>query len=260
MKNLKAKLKAGEAVHGCWLNSGSFINAEIVGKTGFDWVTIDLEHGAGTENNLVNQLQALSGSQTIRIVRVEALVRQRVSRVLELGADGILFPQIQNAQEAERAISFMRYPPDGVRGMANMVRATGFGQSFKEYYAGYKDNVLGVIQIETLESLNHLDAIAGIDGVDVLFVGPADMSLALGIFQQWDHPRYIETLEKVRDAAKKAGKATGTLLRHLGEYEKYYKLGYRMIGCGSDSVFVLQGASDMAKALNEWNAKVKGVT
>ena len=257
MKNLREKLNAGEAVHGCWLNSGSEINAEIVGKAGFDWVVLDLEHGIGTENNLINQLQALSGSTTIKIVRVEALVRQRVSRVLELGADGVLFPQIQNSQEAEQAISFMRYPPDGVRGMANMIRATDFGQSFEEYYTGYKDNVLGVIQIETLESLNHLDEIASIDGVDVLFVGPADMSLALGVFRQFDHPRYIETLERVRDAARKAGKATGTLLRHAGEYEKYYKLGYRLLGCGADSVFVLQGALAMAKELNDRNAKSK---
>jgi 4-hydroxy-2-oxoheptanedioate aldolase len=257
MKKLKEKLSAGEAVHGCWLNSGSEINAEIVGKAGFDWVLIDLEHGIGTENNLVNQLQALNGSPSIKIVRVEALVRQRVSRVLELGADGVLFPQIQDSREANQAISFMRYPPDGRRGMANMTRATDFGQSFEEYYAGFKENVLGVIQIETLESLNHLDEIANIDGVDVLFVGPADMSLALGVFRQFDHPLYIETLERVRDAAGRAGKATGTLLRHAGEYAKYYKLGYRMIGCGADSVFVLQGALAMSKELNDRNANCK---
>jgi 4-hydroxy-2-oxoheptanedioate aldolase len=257
MKKLKEKLSAGEAVHGCWLNSGSEINAEIVGKAGFDWVLIDLEHGIGTENNLVNQLQALNGSPSIKIVRVEALVRQRVSRVLELGADGVLFPQIQDSREANQAISFMRYPPDGRRGMAGMTRSTDFGQGFEEYYAGFKENVLGVIQIETLESLNHLDEIANIDGVDVLFVGPADMSLALGVFRQFDHPLYIETLERVRDAASKAGKATGTLLRHAGEYEKYYKLGYRMIGCGADSVFVLQGALAMSKELNDRNANCK---
>jgi 4-hydroxy-2-oxoheptanedioate aldolase len=257
MKNLKEKLSAGEAVHGCWLNSGSAINAEIVGKAGFDWVLIDLEHGVGTENNLVHQLQALSGSETVRIVRVEALVRQRVSRVLELGADGVLFPQIQNSQEAGQAISFMRYSPDGVRGMANMIRATDFGQSFEEYYTGYKDHILGIIQIETLESLNHLDEIANIEGVDVLFVGPADMSLALGVFRQYDHPIYMETLERVRDAAMKAGKATGTLLRHSGEYEKYYNLGYRLLGCGADSVFVFQGALAMVKDLNDRNAKIK---
>jgi 4-hydroxy-2-oxoheptanedioate aldolase len=175
--------------------------------------------------------------------------------LFELGADGVLFPQIQNAREAEQAISFMRYSPDGVRGMAQMIRATDFGQSFKEYYDGYKENLLGVIQIETLESLNHLDEIAAIDGVDVLFVGPADMSLSLGVFQQWDHPKYLETLERVRDAAEKAGKATGTLLRSADEYEKYYNLGYRMIGCGADSVFVLRGALDMVRELNDRNVK-----
>jgi len=83
------------------------------------------------------------------------------------------------------------------------------------------------------------------------------MSLALGVFQQFDHPRYVETLERVRDAASKAGKATGTLLRHSGEYEKYYKLGYRLLGCGADSVFVLRGALDMAKELNDRNAENK---
>jgi 4-hydroxy-2-oxoheptanedioate aldolase len=257
MKNLKEKLNAGEAVHGCWLNSGSAIIAEIVGKAGFDWVTIDLEHGAGTENNLLGQLQALGGSETVKIVRVEALVRQRVSRLLELGADGVLFPQIQDTREAEQAISYMRYSPDGVRGMAGMIRATDFGLSSKEYYAGYKQNLLGVIQIETVESLNHLDEIAAIDGVDVLFVGPADLSLSLGVYQQWDHPKYMEALKKVRDAASKAGKATGTLLRNADEYEKYYGLGYRMIGCGADAVFVLRGAMNMVRELNDRNAGTK---
>ena len=257
MKNMKEKLNAAEAVHGCWLNSGSAINAEIVGKAGFDWVTLDLEHGTGTENNLIYQLLALVGSQTVKIVRVEALVRQRVSRALELGADGILFPQIQDAHEAEQAISYIRYAPDGVRGMASMVRATDFGQSFEVYYRDYKDNVLGIIQIETLESLNHLDEIAGIDGVDVLFVGPSDMSLALGVFQQWEHPRYMETLKRVRDAARKAGKATGVLMRSTDEYEKYYDLGFRMLGCGADTVFVQQGALGMVAQMNERRRKVR---
>jgi 4-hydroxy-2-oxoheptanedioate aldolase len=250
MKNLKNRLKAGEAVNGCWLSSGSPINAEIVGKAGFDWVTIDLEHGIGTENNLLHQLHALSGSPTVPIVRVEALVRQRVSRLMELGAHGILFPQIQDFREAEQAISFMRYPPDGVRGVAYMFRAADFGQNFENYYTGYKDKILGIIQIETLGSLNHLDEIANLDGVDVLFVGPADLTQAMGIFRQFDHPRYIEALKKVNQAAAKAGKACGVLMPDPGEYEKYYRLGYRMLGCGSDSVFLSKGAANMARELN----------
>ena len=121
--------------------------------------------------------------------------------------------------------------------MATMFRAADFGQNFENYYEGYKDNILGIIQIETLERLNHLDEIENIGGVDVLFVGPADLTLALGIFRQFDHPRYIETLKRVNEAARKAGKATVTLMSDPGQYEKYYNLGYRMLGCGSDSVF-----------------------
>jgi 4-hydroxy-2-oxoheptanedioate aldolase len=255
MKNLKQKLQAGESIHGCWLNSGSAINAEIVGKAGFDWVTIDLEHGIGTENNLVSQLQALGGSNTVPIVRVEALVRQRVSRLLDLGAAGILFPQIRNTDEAKQAISFMRYPPDGIRGMAYMVRAADYGNSFDDYYENFKDKVLGIIQIETLESLDHLDGIANIDGVDVLFIGPADLTLALGIFRQFDHPEYLNCLSRVSEAARNAGKACGILMSSPTEYDKYYGLGYRMLACGSDSVFVSRGASDMALELRDRSSK-----
>ena len=151
----------------------------------------------------------------------------------------------------------MKYPGVGILGMATMFRAVDFGQGFEDYYAGGMDNILGIIQIETLESLNHLDDIANIEGVDVLFVGPADLTLALGIFRQFDHPRYIDALKKVDEAARKAGKATGTLMSHPDQYEKYYGLGYRMLGCGSDSVFVSQGAFDMARELNDHKEKSK---
>jgi len=256
MRNLKNKLSAGEAIHGCWLNSGSAVNAEIVGKAGFDWVTIDLEHGVGTENNLLYQLQALNGSPTVPIVRVEALIRPRVSRVLDLGAKGIIFPQIRNNHEAEQAVSFMKYLPNGIRGMAMMTRATDYGNSFEDYYEDKKVDILGVIQIETLESLNHLDEIANIEGVDVLFVGPADMTLALGIFKQFDHPKYIEVLKKVYEAAKKAGKTAGILMSNTTEYEKYYELGYRMLGSGSDSVFVNQGAQKIVNEMNDLKVRI----
>jgi len=255
MNNLKKKLKQGQAVHGCWLLSGSAVNAEIVGQAGFDWVTIDLEHGIGTEYNLLNQLQALKASETVPIARVEALVRQKVNRLLDMGAQGILFPQIHNKQEAEKAVSFMRYPPDGIRGMASMTRATGFGQHFDDYYEGSKDNILGIIQIETLESLDHLDDIASIDGVDVLFVGPADLTLALGIFKQFDHPKYLESLNMVSEAAARAGKATGTLILNPDDYEKYYRLGFRMLACGLDTDFVKQGALNMVQKLNDLKRK-----
>lgn len=255
MKTIKEKLRSGEAVHGCWLNSGASLDAEIIGKAGFDWITIDLEHGVGTEYNLLHQLQALNGSTAFPIVRVESLIQPRVSRVLDLGAQGILFPMIKNPQQAREAVSYLRYPPEGLRGMATMTRATEFGRNLDSYYQEHKQQIMGIIQIETRESLDHLEEIASIEGVDVLFVGPADLTLSMGIFRQFDHPDYIKALKKVQRAAQQAGKATGTLMPHPGEYEKYYELGYRMLGCGSDSFFVIQGSREMVKALNDLKFK-----
>lgn len=257
MKNLKDKLKAGEAVHGCWLNGGSTLDAEIVSKVGFDWVTIDLEHGVGTEYNLLGQLQALNGSATVPLVRVEALIRHRVGRALDLGARGIIFPMIHDWNEAKQAASFMKYPPDGVRGMATMTRAVEFGRQFDKYYQETTGQLLGILQIENAQCLDYLDDIAGLDGVDVLFVGPADMTLSLGIFKEFEHPKFINVLKKVQLAADKHGKSTGVLMSSPTEYEKYYNLGFRMMGCGSDSVFLLRGAQNMVKEMQNQQKRCK---
>ena len=166
MKNLKKRIKNGEAVHGCWLNLGSSLTAEIVGVAGFDWVLIDLEHGAGEEKDVLSQLQALEHTTTAAIVRVENGDRQRIHRVLDSGAEGVMVPRINTAEEARLVVSGLRYPPEGSRGVAKMVRATTFGKNFIEYSSTANENILGVIQIETIEALTHLDEIAALDGVD----------------------------------------------------------------------------------------------
>jgi 4-hydroxy-2-oxoheptanedioate aldolase len=258
MNNLKDRLKAGEAVHGCWLNSGSALDAEIVGKAGFDWINIDLEHGVGMEYDLPGQLRALSTSTATPLVRVEALVRQRVGRALDLGAQGIIFPMIKNLQEAQQAASFMRYPPRGVRGMATLTPAVEFGLSFDSYYQNEDQQLLGILQIENTEILQHLDEVARLEAIDVLFVGPADLTLSLGVFREYDHPLFLDAIEKVQKAARKYDKAAGVLMPRVSEYHKYYNLGYRFIGCGSDSIFVMQGAQAMVKHLeNELGSLIK---
>lgn len=254
-KKLKQRLQSGEAVHGCWLNMGSAISSEIVGSAGFDWLLIDLEHGVGTESNLVYQLQSLEKSSTTTIIRIESFDAPRVKKVLDLGANGIMFPQIQHTDEAKLAISNMYYPPVGRRGLAKMIRATQYGANFDEYYNATLDNLLGVIQIETLESLKHLDEIAALDGVDVLFLGPADLSLALGILGQWDHPDFIQAVEAIGRAAKNAGKSAGVLFFDVNQYEFYYNHGFRFLASGSDMVFVNQGAKGLAKELNAQRIK-----
>jgi 4-hydroxy-2-oxoheptanedioate aldolase len=254
-KNIKERLKDNEAVHGCWINMGSPIASEIVGSAGFDWVLIDLEHGSGSESNLIYQLQALESTEAVPVIRVESTEIARVKRVLDMGASGIMFPQIQDAREAALAISNMYYPPKGRRGLAKMIRATKYGADFENYYDNAKINLLGVIQIETLESLKHLDEIAAIDGVDILFLGPTDLSLALGILGQWDHPDFIQAVEAIGRAARNAGKAAGVLFFDMTQYEFYYQQGFRFLASGSDMVFVNNGAKKRAKELETQRKK-----
>lgn len=250
MKNLKKRLQQGETINGCWLNLGTPITAEIAGLAGFDWVLIDLEHGAGVEKDVLYQLQALEHTPAAAIIRIESAQRQRMHRVLDMGAEGIMCPRINNTEEAMEVAKGLHYPPDGKRGVAKMVRATGFGQNFTDYYKNAKENILGVVQIETVEVLNHLDEIAAIDGVDVLFIGPADLTMELGIFGQFDHPLFKDALKATVNAAAKVGKATGILFFNPDDYKTYHHLGIRMIACGSDATFIADGARNMAIKLS----------
>lgn len=249
MKNIKRRLKQGETLTGCWLSLGSSLAAEIVGRSGFDWVLIDLEHGAGGEADVLHQLQALEYTPAASIVRVESTQRQRIHRILDMGAEGIMCPRIGNAIEAAAVADGLHYPPDGSRGIAKMVRATGFGQNFPEYYKNATDNILGIVQIETIEVLDHLDKIAMLTGIDVLFIGPSDLSMALGVFGQLDHPLYIDALKATVNAAQKAGKAVGILIQDPDDFRRYHEMGMRLIACGADGAFIANGARTMAGKL-----------
>jgi 4-hydroxy-2-oxoheptanedioate aldolase len=242
MKHLKKRLVNGETLLGCWLNLGSSLTAELVGQAGFDWVLIDCEHGPGSETDILHQLQALEHTPAAAIVRVESFERQRFHRVLDLGAEGVMCPRVKTADEARLAARAMRYQPAGLRGVARMVRATRFGADFKEYFSKGQEDLVGIVQIETEEILGSLDAVAATPGVDVLFVGPMDLSIALGAFEQKNHPRFLAAVKATAAAASKAGKATGVLISSPDDFVFYHDLGFRLIACGADSAFVAAGA------------------
>jgi len=253
MKGLKKRIHGGETLLGCFLNLGSSVSAEIVGSAGFDWVLIDFEHGSGSELEVLHQLQALEAHGAASIVRVESCQRQRIHRVLDFGAEGIMVPRIETPGEAELAVKAMRFQPEGLRGVAKLNRASGYGTDFEKYLESGQHEIVGVIQIETAESLRHLDEIASIDGVDVLFVGPLDLSTALGVSQQWDHPLFLDALARTAQAALRAGKAAGALLFSPEEFRKYLELGYRFIACGSDAGFIAGGARSTVRTLKSFN-------
>jgi 4-hydroxy-2-oxoheptanedioate aldolase len=256
MKGIKQRLNNGEVLLGTFLSLGNALSAKIIANAGFDWVIVDIEHGLGSEADVINQLLGLKNTSVSAIIRVEGYQRQRINRVLDAGADGVMCPRIENAEEALLVARAMQYPPEGTRGVAKMIRAAKYGDDFDAYRKAASEELLGVIQIETKEALNHLDAIAAIEGVDVLFIGPSDLSMALGIFGQTTHPLFIETVDKIIAAAKRAGKHVGILLANPADLKKYHDLGIQFFACGTDASFLNTGAKQTIEALKKSKASV----
>ena len=249
MKPDWSPLRRGEPTLGAFLSTGYPVNAEIVGLAGFDFVLIDLEHGMGSERDVLSQLHALEHTPAAAVVRVESHERQRVHRILDLGAHGIMFPRVHNAADAQACVEAMRYPPDGVRGVATLVRASGYGRNFTDYRDRTKSSLLTIVQIESAEAIANVEAIAAVDGVDALFIGPMDLTTSLGIFRQYDHPAYTDALARTINAARRFGRALGILLSSPDDFPRYYGLGFRLITCGTDTSFLQTAARQTAEAL-----------
>ena len=251
MKRLRSRALNGETLFGCVLNLGSSISSEMVGQAGFDWVLIDLEHGAGGEGELVSQLQAVQHTPAAAIVRVESTERQRINRALDLGADGIMVPRIDTCEQAQAVSAALQFPPNGTRGVAKMNRAYGFGPHFKSYLEHARENLLSMVQIESDTSLRNLEEIASTPGIDVVFVGSSDLSYSMGIPFDLQHPRFQSALKQVAEAARHYGKIAGIKIGDSEELERYLELGYRFIACGSDGDLLFQNACKLASKLRK---------
>lgn len=247
--SFRSRVLAGEWLAGSFINLGSALTAEIAARAGFDWLMLDYEHGPGSEETLLHQLQAVSASGAATIVRIADNEAPRFKRALDLGSDGVMVPYISSEAEARAAVAAVRYPPHGIRGVSKFNRAAGFGQGFEDYYQHAHERLVTMAQIETPESLERLDAIAGVDGVDVLFVGPLDLTTNLGIQGQFDHPLFVDARQKVVAAAKRAGKAAGILATAPGQISTLRAEGYTVMAFGSDGGAVTAGLAQSLAAL-----------
>jgi 2-keto-3-deoxy-L-rhamnonate aldolase RhmA len=246
--DLRRRIHAGETLLGSFVGLGSPIAAELLARVGFDWLIIDLEHGAGTESDLLASLLAVATTSTTPLVRPQSAERLRIGRALDHGAHGLMIPRVDVPAQAQEAISFMRFPPDGVRGLALSTRGAGLGERTHAEVRGINEHIVGIIQIESPSAVEHAAEIASIDGVDVLFVGPADLSHGLGIPGQFDSRGYLAALDRVVAAAEGHGKATGILLRDAAALPRHLELGFRFIGIGSDAAFIADGARAVVRA------------
>jgi len=223
---LRARVLAGETLFGTFLNLGSPLATEICARSGLDWVLIDLEHGAADEGDLLSHMHAVKGTPTTPIVRVEQGTRLRIGRALDLGAGGIMVPQVTSVEDAQDIVSWLRFPPAGRRGVAPFTRGLDFGSGGHGAVDSRNDEIVGILQVESPAAVAAADAIAAIDGVDVLFVGPTDLTHALGIRGQIDHPTYLDAIARVARAAYAHGKAAGVLVWKPEDVRQYAALGY----------------------------------
>ena len=239
--HFRSRVLAQEWVVGTFLNLGSSVTAELAGQTGFDWVLIDHEHGPGGDETMLHQLQAVAATPAVAIVRIAANETPRFKRALDLGAQGIMVPYVSTVAEAQATVSAMRYPPRGQRGIAKIVRGAGYGADFEEYYAQAHEWLLNITQVETAAAVANIDGIAAVDGVDVLFVGPTDLTYNLGIRDQFDHPDFLNAIQRIVAAARKHGKAAGILVHNPALVAQCREWGFTFMALGSDGGFVRTG-------------------
>lgn len=232
--DFRNRVLAGEFVGGTFLNLGSPLTVEMAGVAGFDWLLLDHEHGPGSEVTLLHQLQAVAATPAIGIVRIAANEPPRFKRALDAGAHGIMVPYVDSAAEARAAVAALRYPPRGTRGVAKMNRAAAFGSDFDAYFAHAHEWLVTMCQIESPAAVAAAHEIAAVDGVDVLFVGPMDLSANLGRPGIYTDPHFNELLRQVPVAARRAGKAAGILALDPSHVPLWRSYGYTVMALGSD--------------------------
>jgi 2,4-dihydroxyhept-2-ene-1,7-dioic acid aldolase len=241
----KKALAEGRLQIGLWSSLCSTIAAEIVGDSGFDWILLDSEHSPNEVPGLLAQLQALQRSPTAPIVRPAWNDAVLVKRVLDVGAQTVLIPYVQNAEEAVRAVASTRYPPAGIRGVAAASRASRYGR-IKGYLQNANEDICVLVQVETRAALAKLEAIAAVDGVDGVFIGPSDLSASFGLIGQ---PAHADVQDAIKDAVtriRRAGKAAGILTGNEAEARRYIEWGCTFVAVGSDVGVLAGGAAALA--------------
>jgi 2-keto-3-deoxy-L-rhamnonate aldolase RhmA len=208
---------------------------------GFEWFMIDTEHSPVNPETLAAMVSLLGDGGPTPLVRVGNVDQYLIKQALDSGAHGVLIPLVSTEAQAKAAVAFAKYPPDGVRGAA-AAAASRYGTELSSYLRSANSETLVGVQIETKEALNHLDAIAGVSGVDMLFVGPQDLTLSLGLLDDRRNPRVREAMRMVVDVCEKHGKVPGTLVIDPEEKKAAVELGFRFISLASDVRFLIDGA------------------
>ena len=246
VNHFKRALQDGKLQIGLWSHLCSPISTEILGHCGFDWMVLDMEHSPNELPHILSQLQALKGSPTMPVVRPPWNDMVTFKRLLDVGAQTLIVPYIQNADEARRAVAATRYPPQGLRGYAGAPRASGYGR-IKDYAKRCADEICLLLQIETVEGLGHLEEIAAVEGVDGVFIGPSDLAATHGHLGNPGHPDIDRLIFEAGARLAKAGKPAGFLTPNQELARRTIDAGFLFVAVGSDSGLMVKAADTLAK-------------
>jgi 4-hydroxy-2-oxoheptanedioate aldolase len=235
----KHALARGERQVGLWCSLASPVATEVAAGAGFDWIVIDGEHGPNDITTLLPQLQAMRGGTAEPVFRVPWNDFVIIKRALDVGARSLLIPFVQNAEEARRAVAATRYPPLGIRGVARAIRANDYGR-IQDYHRNAHLDTCVLVQLETGAALKEIEAVAAVEGVDGIFIGPSDVAASLGHLGDPKDPAVQAAIKDAATRIRAAGKSAGFLTGNADEVEAIFELGFNFTAVGND-VSILAG-------------------
>jgi 4-hydroxy-2-oxoheptanedioate aldolase len=240
----KRALRSGRPQIGLWSSLSSNYTVEVIAGAGFDWILLDSEHSPADIENLLTQLQAAAPYPTHPVVRIPWNDMVTIKRVLDIGAQSLLVPYV-SSKEAQNAVSFTRYPPAGVRGVAGTTRATRFGR-IPDYARRAHEEICLLVQVETQGALDNIEVICGIDGVDGVFIGPADLHASLGHPGEIANPKVKPMIDDAIRRIRKSGKAPGILTPNEADARHWLDCGALFVAVGADVGILARGAEALA--------------
>ena len=241
----KRALARGKPQIGLWSSLSSNYTVEVIAGAGFDWILLDSEHSPADIENLLTQLQAAAPYPTHPVVRIPWNDMVTIKRVLDIGAQSLLVPYVSTAAEAKAAVSYTRYPPAGVRGVAGTTRATRFGR-IADYARRAHEEICLLVQVETQGALDNIEAICGMDGVDGVFIGPADLHASLGHPGEIANPKVKPMIDEAIRRIRKSGKAPGILTPNEADARHWLDCGALFVAVGADVGILARGAEALA--------------
>ncbi len=249
---LKASLKRGQNAVGIFIKTASPTLVEIFGYAGFDYVIIDTEHGPTSIETAENLVRAAQLAGITPIIRIDDNNPTSISKALDIGAQGIQVPQISNRRAAETLVEAARFAPQGKRGVCRYVRAAAYSHSdkFKYFEQSNKDNLI-IIHIEGEEGMDNLEQIMLVQGIDVIFIGPYDLSQSLGLTGQVSHPLVIKKIKEIVKKSREAGFIVGTFVENVLEARKYMELGVQYISYSVDVGLIYEASRNIVKEIGK---------